>query len=182
MQLKCSGAVLLDGDFNAHIGNNGGPRSFTDINDRGRVLIPLLDHFEFVSLNSQQQCKGPIETFYSNQGTIVSTIDHIFVTKEHLPLIKSCYIESDNLSYHLPIFCSWDAELSIANTFDAKPVCFIWKAVLEDGIRKQYQNCIIKRLEVEDGLCRVNGLTDIDSVEREIANVTKSLHAGKTKL
>ncbi|CAB4025724.1 Hypothetical predicted protein [Paramuricea clavata] len=103
--LKSLGAVVLAGDFNAHIGNHGGPRSFKEVNNRGHILISLLDQFQFISVNSQELCNGPIETFHSNQGSTLSTIDHIFVNKEHLPLIKWCYVESDNcrkLSYHLP--------------------------------------------------------------------------------
>ena len=108
------GSVLLVGDFNAHIGNMGGPRSSTSMNRRGMNLYDCLGKYDLVSVNSQALCQGPIETFYANEGLVKTTVDHIFVQQENLPLVIDSAVVNDcssNLSFHLPIVCTIKADL-----------------------------------------------------------------------
>ena len=65
VNLLCSsGMIVILGDFNGHVGNHLGPRSFNRINQRGLVLTRLMEEMNFVSINSQMTCTSPIETFY----------------------------------------------------------------------------------------------------------------------
>ena len=179
--LKSLGAVVLAGDFNAHIGNHGGPRSFKEVNNRGHILISLLDQFQFISVNSQELCNGPIETFHSNQGSTLSTIDHIFVNQEHLPLIKWCYVESDNcsnLSYHLPVICSWDLQLPLLSTRSKTAhMSLSWKTLLNETVKIRYQNSVKRRLESLENNDEDSAPYNIDTIEAEIASVTNLLHS-----
>ncbi|CAB3978650.1 Hypothetical predicted protein [Paramuricea clavata] len=156
--LKSLGAVVLAGDFNAHIGNHGGPRSF------------------------KENCvNGPIETFHSNQGSTLSTTDHIFVNKEDLPLIKWCYVESDNcrnLSYHLPVICSWDVQLPLLTTRSKTAhTSLSWKSLLNETVKIRYQNSVKRRLESLENNGEDSVPYNIDTIEAEIASVTNLLHS-----
>ncbi|CAB4026393.1 Hypothetical predicted protein [Paramuricea clavata] len=162
-------------------GNHGGPRSFKEVNNRGHILISLLDQFQFISVNSQELCNGPIETFHSNQGSTLSTIDHIFVNKEHLPLIKWCHVESDNcrnLSYHLPVICSWDVQLPLLSTRSKTAhTSLSWKTLLNETVKIRNQNSVKRRLESLENNGEDSVPYNIDTIEAEIASVTNLLHS-----
>ena len=64
--------------LNAHIGDYGGPRSLSNVNDRGRLLICFMERMVFKSANSQMFCKGPVETFYAQEGQVATTIFIIY--------------------------------------------------------------------------------------------------------
>ena len=63
-QLHDKVTLVILGDFNAHIGDFGGPRSFDSISEKGEELIELMKRTNFKSVNSQLFCTGPIQTFY----------------------------------------------------------------------------------------------------------------------
>ncbi len=106
--LTGSEAVFILGDFNAYIGNYGGPRSFNALNERGKELITFMEKMDLTSVNSQSFTRGPIETFYSNGGSTLTTTDHVLTKMDTLASVNDCHVQADhpdNLSFHLPIHC-----------------------------------------------------------------------------
>jgi hypothetical protein len=109
-----------------------------------------MDKFSLLSINSQTNCTGPIETFYSNNGTIKTTVDHIFISEDHINLVQSCHIgddDSGNLSFHRPIFCVLN--VCAGNiTGENKPKTVIaWKKMSVPAIRENYQRTISAAFE-----------------------------------
>ena len=108
-RLCSSGMIVILGDFNGHVDNHLGRRSFNRMNQRGLELVRLMKEVNFVSIYSQMTCTGPTETFYGGNGLTSSTIDYIMIRKDNLQFVEQCCgVEDhgDNLSYHLPIFCT----------------------------------------------------------------------------
>ena len=52
-QLYNRGSFIVLGDFNCHISTFGGPRSFTEVNKRGKQLISMMRRLALISVNSQ---------------------------------------------------------------------------------------------------------------------------------
>ena len=135
-----------------------------------------MDKFSLLSINSQTNCTGPIETFYSNNGTIKTTVDHIFISEDHINLVQSCHIgddDSGNLSIHRPIFCVLN--VCAGNiTGENKPKTVIaWKKMSVPAIRENYQRTIsaaFEQLNADESL-----LTDITSIEKRLTDVTNLL-------
>ena len=61
-----------------------GQEASQEVNDRGRLLIRFMERMNFVSANSQLFCKGPVETFYAQEGQMATTIDHILATPDDM--------------------------------------------------------------------------------------------------
>ena len=108
-QLDDADSLFVLGDFNAHIGDYGGPRSVPNVNDRGRLLICFMERMGFNSANSPLFCRGPVETFYAQEGQFATTIDHILATPDDMMSRIDCCVQdkqAGNLSYHLHVFCT----------------------------------------------------------------------------
>lgn len=177
-QLQNLGTVIVLGDFNSHIGTLGGPRSFVSVNERGKILGHLIKRFDLKSVNSQLLCTGPVETFYSNNGLVKTTIDHMFVCEQHLNLLESCYVADDNchnLSYHHPIYCCLETRTI---RMAIKPKCkpqISWKNIHNPEIRDKYQSRVatgLDKLDIE-AILPLN-LSSTDIILEEITSILKS--------
>ena len=164
-QLHHKGTLVILGDFNAHIGDFGGPRSFDSINEKGKELIELMQRTNFKSVNSQLFCTGPIETFYGQEGLITTTIDHIFMKVDELFLVSDCSVQNENcinLSFHLPIFCSLNIHLLHHVRLNMIEPCnkISWKLIQSPKIHSKYQKCLEKKLESYTGhnICSMSDL------------------------
>lgn len=183
-KLQNKGSIILLGDFNAHIGCFGGPRSFGMINRRGRMLWSTLNLFDFVSVNSQLSTEGPIETFYACSGAVRTTVDHVFVDYDLLTMISSCCVVEDcssNLSFHLPITCSFDIDVIKDSPSRQRPK-LQWKRLADPTVKKKYQDVVIAGLdriignnarEVNDWVKNLDLiLSELAAVLHHAANVT----------
>ncbi len=175
LELSNNGSIIILGDLNAHIGQLAGERSFTKINSRGRCVHRLLDDLDLISVNSQNMCKGPVETFYGNQGFIRTTIDHIFVPREFSIFIAECAVIEDcsaNLSYHLPIYCDLQVIMKMK-----QPQCYK-KLLMWDKLKG---NIYVKRCqdEIERGLSGCSwtdqSLDSFAKIENYVEKITHNL-------
>ena len=165
--------MMVLGDFNCHIGTFGGQRSFKESNERGKLFSGLMQRFTFLSVNSQQLCSGPIETFYSNYDLIQTTIDHILIKEDKVDLIKSCCVADDNscnLSFHRPIICVIQTTLKVKPKYQPCKVSFDWKKINVPYIRDAYHlhNATgLEKLRVLD-----SSPTNLKSIEQTLDEIT----------
>ena len=168
-RLNDHGTLFIAGDFNAHIGDFGGPRSFNTTNDRGRELIDFMDRLNLKSVNSQHFCKGPIETFYGQNGSTTTTIDHILVNMDTLPSVIDCQVESEhpnNLSFHLPIVCTLNQDFfRLLLSDDNVPYHdkLSWKRIGDTKIKAKYQKCVKEKILLDMADLSVNSANDLES-------------------
>ena len=114
--LEHDGTVMVVGDFNAHIGNLGELTCLNRINGQGTYHYECLEKYDFVSINSQGFCHGPIATFYAGEGLVATIVDHIFIQQSALSLVLDPTVVEDcssNLSFHFPISCTVKADLKM---------------------------------------------------------------------
>lgn len=165
-QLSHLSEVLIAGDFNAHIGSIGGPRSFNTVNRRGLELGYLIEKHRLISVNSQQFAKGPIETYSANKGTCLTTVDHIMIIEDHADLVISCEVRTEqclNLSYHHPIVCV----LQISATHCIKNVAprshTAWNKIKNVNIHRRYKESVKRHLR--NLVDNQDEITSIDEIE-----------------
>lgn len=175
-QLDSRGSFIVLGDLNCHIGTFGGPRSLTEINERGKYLIHMMRRLSLISVNSQPFCTGPVETFYNQNGLIRTTVDHILVSEDYFASVKSCYVGDDNsrnLSFHRPIFCVLHVRLAKISKTPKPKAITAWKKICVPSIREDYQQM------VATGLSNLNidqsSLADLPSIEEALKATTSVL-------
>lgn len=181
-QLFYRGKVVIMGDFNAHIGYHGGPRSFENVDDKGRLLVNLITRLNLISANSQESSRGPIETFFANGGHCLTTVDHILVHQDTIHLVKSCTVgteHSNNLSYHLPIYCELDIPVEHHEPKKQIRMQVAWKTMKNDKIRQRYQITTKKSLKEHVGENIV--ISNLDEVESTLTKITDSLKSSAFK-
>ncbi len=100
------GPVCVAGDFNAHVGSDGGPRGQGNPNPHGRLLCEMMHNnindLFFLSLGNA--ASGPLYTFFREDT--VTTTDYVVVDAVHAPLVSTCTtldLHPLNSSDHLPI-------------------------------------------------------------------------------
>ena len=163
------------GDFNAHIGKSGGPRSFSQTNSRGREIGKIIEHFEFLSVNSQWFCNGSIETFYSNGGTTKTTVDHIFFPRDKIQHVIGCSVLvecSSNLSYHQPTSCAIQVNL-VRKLPEFNGQKLLWKKMEDEIFLKKYQDEVTARLH--DSLSLNSDINSAVKVQEAVVNVVNQL-------
>ena len=111
-QLDDADSLFVLGDLNAHMGDYGRPRSLPNVNDRGRLLICFMERMVLCLRTARcfvSFCKGPVETFYAQEGQVATTIDHILASPDDMMSIIDCCVQDEqagDLSHHLPVFCT----------------------------------------------------------------------------
>ena len=142
-QLHARGTLIIMGDFNAHIGNLGGPRCFGEINSRGLAIRDMIESFELQSINSLNICEGPIETYYTNNGLTKTTVDHIFIPQEqissilHAAVLEEC---SSNLSTHMPVSCVLKTQIPRKSCSSYNRKILDWKRIESANCQQKYQD------------------------------------------
>ena len=84
------GAVIVLGDFNAHLGRLGGARGCGETNAQGVLVGDLMArcHLNAISLGSV--ATGPCHTYES--GSKRTTVDYIFADEEATSMLLRCRI------------------------------------------------------------------------------------------
>ena len=100
------GYCFLLGDFNTRVGKDGGPRGCENPNNRGRVVLELLEFLNLCAINLQEVTSGPHYTYFSDHFNCYSTLDYCCVSLKMIPLVSDSNVVQftpDNLSDHLPL-------------------------------------------------------------------------------
>lgn len=181
-QLFYRGKVVVMGDFNAHIGCHGGPRSFNRLNDKGRLLVDAMIRLNLISVNSQEFAEGPTETFFANDGLCLTTVDHILLHPESIHLVTSCKVGTDhckNLSYHLPIYCKLNVPVEQCHPKKCTRTQVAWKCINNSKILQRYQSAIKRNLLENVG--ENYDIANLDEVESMLTKITDSLNSSAKK-
>ena len=128
-----------------------------------------MDRLNLKSVNSQHFCKGPIETFYGQNGSTTTTIDHILVNMDTLPSFIDCQVESEhpnNLTFHLPIVCTLNQDfLRLLLSDDNVPYHekLSWKRIGDTKIKAKCQKCVKEKILLDMADLSVNSANDLKS-------------------
>ena len=182
-RLSQLGQVVIGGDFNAHIGKIGGPRSFDSVNRKGLVMRALVEKHSLISLNSQESAKGPIETYTANEGTCLTTVDHIMIMESYSDLVLSCEVKTDhclNMSYHYPIACVLQMPVTHSTEHTSRKTQTDWNAIKNDKILSRYKHCVNHHLH--NLINYQTEITTIDEIETTTSNITRALLSAATDL
>lgn len=176
------GTVIIAGDFNAHIGNHSGPKCLPKkVNCRGKDLTAMMSRLDLVSLNSQEFVSGPSATYYSNDGNIMSTLDHFFLCRQFLHLVNDCRViddHSDNLSFHLPVCCTLEmpflSHSFVKSTTEAVTV-LAWKTLQSNqSVRDAYRQTVKRNLEISDVNSNPTNVEQVEEALESVSNILKS--------
>ena len=171
--LEHDGTVMVVGDSNAHIGNLGGPRCLNRINGQGTYLYERLEKYDFVSINSQSFCQGPIATFYAAEYLVATTVGHIFIQQIALSLVLDPIVVEDcssNLSFHLPISCTVKTDLKMEKRKQDKHTVN-WKKLSSSDLQK-YGTEVTARLQEISLMYQDIPLKDeIDNMVKDLSEV-----------
>ena len=99
-----STAIVIAGDFNAHLGTLAGPRGSGPPNHRGILLKQFIDRNNLFVSSHSRLSDGPPYTFHS--GRNYSTVDYIITNRalcDFLFSSKGLVDHSLNISDHLPL-------------------------------------------------------------------------------
>ena len=114
-------------------------------------------------------CKGPVETFYAQEGQVATTIDHILATSDDMMSIIDCCVQDEqaaNLPYHLPVFCTLRNNFltsgSKLNFKDVKKEKLCWKQISNHTIRQRCQERVSKEITTHLVDVIINNEEDMD--------------------
>ena len=108
--------LVILGDYNAHIGPEGGPRGIGKSSNNGVILKEFTQINSLCILDLQSLTSGPKYTYTSHWGS-VSYIDHIVVSNDLINYATQCSVYEDDMenhSDHLPI----ELQLNIQTRID----------------------------------------------------------------
>ena len=99
------GAVLVTGDFNAHIGGLGGLRGLGDPGARGCCyMYEMMEKCNLSAVSLGSMASGPGYTYLSGESQ--TTVDYILMDVEAASMMWSCithHMDHLNTSDHLPL-------------------------------------------------------------------------------
>lgn len=167
------GEVIFVGDFNADLGEQGGPRGRGQPSKLGKELWGTLDELDLFSLNLSHLCKGPLHTFQANGDKHLSTIDHILIPYSLLTEAVSCKVIGDcslNLSDHSPIVASF---VNKPNEFEETVIRpkLNWHRDGDQTLKEAYKKRVSERLESNSAPATWSA----GSIEKDLDTITTIL-------
>lgn len=144
------GRVFLLGDMNVKV---QGPKYQFKNDARTLYFQNLLSMFDFMSVNVQDFCRGPVCTYFPKEGN-GTAIDHILVASGLVDQIHECRVLDDhciNVSDHHPVFLSVKLpRVTSTHAIKHNPIRLSWKkAKSSDGALNRY-----KQLSTQE-LCKI---------------------------
>ena len=104
--LPTSADVIIMGDFNADLGQEGGPKCTTPANEQGKIFLRYLRSWNYISTHLYLSPMSESFTYESEAHSSLSTIDHIICPRHLLPSFRSSSPLQDlplNTSDHHPV-------------------------------------------------------------------------------
>ena len=175
-------ALVIGGDFNAHLGTLAGPRGSGTPNQRGLLLKQFIDRNSLFVASHSQSSMGPDYTFHS--GNHFTTIDYIITN----PLAAEFLVGADCLAEH-PLNVSDHLALTVSMSLTSHPnprseqnPKIDWKKSIETGKLSDYE-AAIKDIVIPLLDATNDTVTKLDD---EICHVSKSIilaadNEGKTR-
>ena len=137
--------VIIAGDFNADIGDKGGPRSRRVPTDRGNLLFNFMNRHNFIATNLQSYSTGSVPTHFGPNSQ--STLDYVMVPIELAGNVMRCSVVSEH-----PLNTSDHAAVSVTLKYTGAVKATIHEPVSErvkwakagaDCIRDNYHGVIL---------------------------------------
>lgn len=103
-ELKLLGPVVVGGDFNAHLGELGGPRECGGINVQGVLMHEMMARCSLSAVSLGDMASGLSHTYES--GKVRTVVDYILMDTAAALMMLSCdtHVMDDlNTSDHLPL-------------------------------------------------------------------------------
>lgn len=174
------GPVILPGDFNCHVGPEGGPRGFSNPNLQGELLLEMVQNNDLFITSLSGMSSGPLYTYFS--GEICPTTDYIIMNARHACLATTCKTHDHhplNFSDHLPnsltISITSSAFATSRNT-QCRPR-LNWEDAFADGSVQAYASRVNEIIRPYLG----KSYDSISSLEEDICHVSTSiLHAASS--
>jgi len=169
------GTVIFMGDFNADVGEQGGPRGKGSPSRNGSELAEILSELEMTSLNLSHICTGPVETFETKNTKNKSTIDHIIVPGEIVAEVISCKVMEDdvlNMSDHKPVIAilkNKPKEWKESNPTEKLD----WERAGDRLLVNTYKENVKRKLEGMETLTQRSTV----AIEKELAALTRVLRS-----
>ena len=163
---KHGGPVILAGDFNSHVGKDGGPRAQGNQNPHGKLLLELV-HNNDMYITSLSN----ISTYF--RDNVQTTTDYIIADAIHAPQVSCCYTHDThplNSSDHLPL----SVTLSLSPTFNphtSSQPKLNWSTGEDDGSTLAYAAAVSEIIRPILGKS-YSLITDLDT---EICQVTNAV-------
>ena len=163
------GPVVIAGDFNAHLGTQGGERASDNLNPQGALLKQLVDRCELHVASLSASATGPLYTFES--GDSQTTVDYIITNFEASHLVQSCATLDPsplNCSDHLPVSVTLKFQSTLLARESSIPR-INWEKAKASNLMHDFQN------EVSNIVSPLIGSTydSIDQLNEEIAHVSE---------
>ena len=140
--------VIIIGDFNAHTGAEGGPRSKDSQNKHGKSLLEFASRNELFISSLSSLSHGPCYTYF--QGDTKTTTDYCIIDAVLATAITNSEVLDHhplNSSDHLPLSLSLTISSTEARSVAPLPARPNWNKALKDHSISFYQS------KVRDLLC-----------------------------
>ena len=166
-------AVIIAGDFNAHLGPLAGPRGIGNTNSRGIALKQFIDRNHLFVASHNQYSYGPSYTYHS--GDKFTTLDYMITNRAACSLLTDAPCIPDhslNISDHLPLSISIQASPTLATTNLLVPKVDWRKAISTNAIvtfTKSIDNLLSPLLN--------NSYDDITKLDHEVRTVCSRICA-----
>ena len=133
-----STAIVIAGDFNAHLGTLAGCRGTGPADDRGFLLKELIDRNNLFVASHCSVSSGPGYTYHS--GRNFTTIDYIITNKPASDLLIAAKVNPDhslNVSDHLSLTLSLDLNTGKGKSINAESNIY-WDKAISSGLINSY--------------------------------------------
>ena len=177
-----SGPVVIAGDFNCHVGQEGGPRATNNPNHQGDLLLEMVQNNDLFFTSLSNVTSGPAYTYFN--GNTRTTTDYIIMNASYACLVLACEIHDHhplNFSDHLPLsltLSTTPTESETSKSTNCRPR-LNWQAASADGSIQAYVTHVNNIIRPHLG----KAYNSISSIEEEICSVSTSiLHAAMSTI
>jgi hypothetical protein len=148
--LSTMGELMIVGDWNAHMGVEGGPRGWGKSCKSGKKLLGFMQRCWMFCVDLQSKACGSIYTYMHPNGC--SYIDHCVCSLSLTNCVSDCHVRVEcveNSSDHLPVSCTVDFNLiMVPSAARTSPGRLVWERLTGDQMRDMYTKPLCDKLAV----------------------------------